>query len=247
MNPEEVGTGAGRSARLRIAAAAALAICLTVGSSPLLEAQPPANPMLAADTLSPRTPGLFQRRVLFSPDHPSSPLDATREIDLADVVIEIAPPSEVGLAAAYARRYGISNELSMQIIESAIAEGVDPGLAFRLIRVESVFRRDARGPAGALGLTQLMPATARSIDRSLRSEAQILDPETNLRTGLRYLRRMLDMYRGDVRLALLAYNRGETAVNRALKAGRDPENGYSKKVLTVSGSAYQGNGVARRR
>lgn len=160
------------------------------------------------------------------------------------IVIE-APPSQP--AGVYAGRYGISTDLAQSIIDTAVAEGVDPELAFRLIRVESVFRVRARGPAGALGLTQLMPATARSIDRSVRTEAQILEPSTNLRLGLRYLRSMIQQYDGDVRLGLLAYNRGMTAVNRALRAGRDPENGYSHKVLgTRGGTPYRGRGLLSR-
>ena len=163
------------------------------------------------------------------------------------VVVDIAPPPTSGQAAAYARRYRISAELAQTIVESAVAEGIDPELAFRLVRVESVFRTNARGPGGSLGLTQLMPSTARAIDRSLRTDAQILEPRTNLRTGFRYLRRLIERYKGDVRLGVLAYNRGETAVDRALRSGRDPENGYSPKVLgTVAADRrYTGKGVLR--
>lgn len=166
--------------------------------------------------------------------------------DSAAPPVEIAPPPEDGRAAAYAQRYRISKDLAMQIVQTALAEGIDPELAFRLIRVESVFRADARGPSGSLGLTQLMPSTARAIDRSLRTEAQILEPEANLRTGFRYLRRLIERYKGDVRLGVLAYNRGETAVDRALRAGRDPENGYSRKVLGNEANRYRGKGVVER-
>lgn len=165
-----------------------------------------------------------------------------------EVPVRIQPPPSHE-AAVYAARYRIAPDLAQSIIDAALAEGVDPELAFRLVRVESMFRVRARGPAGALGLTQLMPATARSIDRSLRTEAQILEPSTNLRLGLRYLRRMIEKYDGDLRLGLLAYNRGETAVNRALRVGRDPENGYSRKVLgtrTGGGEPYNGLGLLSR-
>ncbi|MEX2571490.1 MAG: transglycosylase SLT domain-containing protein [Gemmatimonadota bacterium] len=162
------------------------------------------------------------------------------------VPIETEAPPEQGRAAAYARRYGISQGLALQIIDTALREGLDPELGFRLVRVESVFRANARGPAGALGLTQLMPSTARALDRSLRTEAEILDPANNLRTGFRYLRTLIERYGGDVRLGVLAYNRGETAVNRALRAGRDPENGYSSKVLGSAPNQYTGSGLLRR-
>ena len=128
-------------------------------------------------------------------------------------------------------------------VVNAMAAGVDPDLAFRLIRVESVFKVRARGPQGALGLMQLMPGTARSLDRSLDSEGEIFEPDNNLRIGLRYLRQMIERY-DDVRLGLLAYNRGQTAVDRALRRGQDPENGYSHKVLGTRGSnPYEGPGL----
>lgn len=169
---------------------------------------------------------------------------STAGITVPEVVIE--PPSEEPRAAAYARRYNISRDLALDIVENALREGIDPELGFRLIRVESVFRVSARGPQGSLGLTQLMPGTARSIDRSLDTEREILDPERNLRTGFRYLRQMIERYK-DVRLGVLAYNRGETAVDRALRRGADPENGYSHKVLgTRSSNPYTGSGLVPR-
>lgn len=149
-------------------------------------------------------------------------------------------------AARFAKRYRISLDLAHKIVDAAVKEGVDPELGFRLVRVESLFKPNARGSAGALGLVQLMPGTARSVDRSLRTEEEILKPENNLRVGFRYLRQMIDRYRGDIRLGLLAYNRGETSVDRALKRGADPENGYSHKVLGTKGeNPYRGSGVAQ--
>lgn len=147
----------------------------------------------------------------------------------------------------YARRYEISPELARMIHEEARREGIDPELAFRLVRVESRFSPMARSRAGAMGLTQLMPGTARLFDRRMRSEEALLDPRSNLRVGFRYLRTLLERYEGDVRLALLAYNRGENAVDRALRSGRDPENGYSRRVLGTRGDdPYRGRGLADR-
>ncbi len=150
-------------------------------------------------------------------------------------------------ARTYAQRYGISRELAQRIINVAKAEGIDPELGFRLVRVESRFVTRAHGPGGSLGLTQLMPSTARSIDRTMNTEAEILDPQNNLRMGFRYLRTMIDRYKGDVRLGLLAYNRGEGAVDRSIRNGRDPENGYSHLVLgTRSTNPYRGQGVEKK-
>lgn len=162
---------------------------------------------------------------------------------LADSVAMSAPSAEP-IAAAYARRYDIPHDLALDITQHALEAGLDPELAFRLVRVESVFKVSARGRQGALGLTQLMPGTARSLDRSLDTEREILDRDNNLRIGFRYLREMIDRY-DDVRLGLLAYNRGQTSVDRALRRGADPENGYSHKVLGTRGSRpYNGTGLA---
>lgn len=169
--------------------------------------------------------------------------ESNDEIVVEEPAIVIEAPSEEPRAAAYARRYGISSELALDIVEHALAAGVDPELGFRLVRVESVFKVSARGPQGALGLTQLMPSTARSLDRQLDTVGEVLDPDANLRTGFRYLRQMIERY-DDVRLGLLAYNRGQTAVDRALRRGTDPENGYSHKVLGTRGSnPYRGPGI----
>lgn len=157
-----------------------------------------------------------------------------------------AESSEEQLVAIFADRYSISRDLAQTIVTTALAEGLDPDLAFRVVRVESVFSARARGPSGSLGLMQLMPGTARALDRTLRSEAEILEPRTNLRLGMRYLRGLIERYGGDVRLGLLAYNRGEGAVDRALRRGADPGNGYASKVLGGNGvNRYRGPGLLR--
>lgn len=195
------------------------------------------------DTIARRpAPRFLQQRLLFTPEYLNRLREISRRHETSAVEIEIMPPTH-GDALLFAERYGIEPALALMIFESAVQEGIDPELAFRLVRVESVFQPNARGPGGALGLVQLMPSTARSIDRSLRTEAQILEPKTNLRTGFRYLRTLIERYQGDVRLGVLAYNRGERAVDRAIRGGRDPENGYSAKVLGGSGNRYTGIGV----
>jgi hypothetical protein len=147
----------------------------------------------------------------------------------------------------YAERYRITPRLAAKIVAAAEAEGLDPDLGFRLIRVESAFRPTARGPHGALGLVQILPSTARRLDPAIRTNEQVFDPQTNLRLGFRYLRAHIDRFGGDVRLALLAYNRGEGTVRRALREGRDPENGYSHRVLGTRGSdPYRGPGLTNR-
>lgn len=148
--------------------------------------------------------------------------------------------------ARFAGRYSIATELAAKIFAIATAEGIDPDLAFRLVYTESRFKTRARGPRGALGLAQLMPSTARALDPSLRNEAAILDPDANLRVGFRYLRRLIHLFNGDVRLGLLAYNRGEGTVSRVLRQGKDPENGYSRRVLGQGDRKYEGLGLIPR-
>jgi soluble lytic murein transglycosylase-like protein len=128
-------------------------------------------------------------------------------------------------------RYRIPADLAADIYDIALSEGIDPSLAFRLVRIESGFVQRAVSPVGAVGLAQLMPRTAFGLDPSL-SYADLFDRKTNLRLGFRYLRQMIEKYDGDLRLALLAYNRGPGTVDMVLDEGRDPGNGYASAVIT---------------
>lgn len=89
---------------------------------------------------------------------------------------------------------------------------LDPTLVAALMYVESRYRPDARSPKGALGLMQLMPATAARY--GVRSAADLLDPRTNIDVGVRHLRTLHDRYDGRLALMLAAYNAGEGAVER---------------------------------
>jgi soluble lytic murein transglycosylase-like protein len=125
--------------------------------------------------------------------------------------------------------YSLSSDLAQSITEAAVENGIDLDIAFGLVRAESSFRNTATSPVGAVGLTQLMPATARWIQPGV-SRSALRDPETNLKVGFKYLRYLLEKYEGDENLALLAYNRGPGTVDRALKRGRNPDNGYADFV-----------------
>jgi hypothetical protein len=109
-------------------------------------------------------------------------------------------------------RHRIPADLAAAIYDAARREGIDPRIGFSLIRVESGFTRTAVSHMGAIGYTQVMPATAFWLEPGLRRE-DLFDRDTNLRLGFRYLRMMIDQYEGDMRLALLAYNRGPTRVD----------------------------------
>lgn len=164
----------------------------------------------------------------------------------------VAPPVDSAelLVREMADRYHITGTMARMVHDAAVEEGLDPELAFRLVRVESVFDPDAIGAGGATGLVQMMPGTARSLDPDVDTRRELIEPRTNMRLGFGYLRDMIERYEehGDdaVRLGVLAYNRGEVAVDRALRRGADPENGYGRRILgprAHGGEEYSGDGI----
>ena len=132
---------------------------------------------------------------------------------------------------AYSTAYGIPADLAGAIFDHAITEGIDPALAFRLVKVESNFRPNARSRAKAIGYTQLKLGTARHYEPWV-TEKDLRTRDVNLRIGFRFLRDLMRQYDGNEHLALLAYNRGPARVNEYLEAGGDPDNGYPASVLT---------------
>lgn len=130
----------------------------------------------------------------------------------------------------FSSEFRIPADRATMIYDIALAEDINPDLAFNLVRVESGFRRTAVSSAGAIGYTQLRPSTARWLDPSVNTQ-DLFKAETNLHLGFRYFRYLLDEYNGDTRMALLAYNRGPTRVGRLLTRGIDPANGYAKAVM----------------
>ena len=161
-------------------------------------------------------------------------LDAARgELHLAQAQLDRA-----NQILSYSSRYRISADIAASIYDIALAEGLEPDLAFRLVRVESQFNEKATSPVGAIGLTQLMPATAGYFQKGV-TKKQLYDRETNLRIGFRYLRTLITEHDGNLKLALLVYNRGPAAVSRARAAGLDPANGYDRMVA----GGYRGSGV----
>lgn len=128
-------------------------------------------------------------------------------------------------------RYNIDRDLAEDIYNIAVEEGIDPDVAFGLVNTESSFDHRAISHVGARGLTQVMPRTAKWLRPGTTAE-DLFDRTLNLRLGFSYLRDLIDKYDGDLKLALLAYNRGPGTVDRVLAQGGDPDNGYADKVLS---------------
>jgi soluble lytic murein transglycosylase-like protein len=161
-------------------------------------------------------------------------LDSTRgELELVRTQLERATR-----VIGYSSQYKISADLAGSIVDVASAEGIDPELAFRLVKLESDFNVRATSPVGAVGLTQVMPATARFYEKGISREG-LYEPTTNLRVGFRYLRGLVKEYHGDMKLALLVYNRGPVAVEKARTDGDNPSNGYDRIVT----KGYRGKGT----
>jgi soluble lytic murein transglycosylase-like protein len=150
-----------------------------------------------------------------------------RQGELSLVRLEI---NRLNAIVEHSRRYQIPGDLAASIYDIAISEGIDPKIAFALVSVESDFLQNAVSHKGAVGLTQMMPATAKILDPSL-VYSDLFNHETNLRLGFRFLREMLRYYDGDLNLALTAYNRGPARVDEIRRAGGDPNNGYARAVL----------------
>lgn len=166
------------------------------------------------------------------PEPEIDPVIQRIELKLDSLEVELKGiKQELARVVSYADQYDISTPLAGMIYRTAKQVGIDPDIAFSLVWVESRFNPRAVSHAGAIGLAQVMPATAQILQPGITRE-ELFDPETNLRLGFRYLRDMLQKYDGDVRLALLAYNRGPGTVDRVLAMGQDPNNGYADWVLT---------------
>lgn len=109
-------------------------------------------------------------------------------------------------------RWRHKSKFSPLIARIARQASISVHLLHAVIQAESAYNPNAKSPAGARGLMQLMPATAKRY-----GVTDILDPEQNIRGGARYLRDLLKLFNNNMRLAVAAYNAGEGAV---LKYGR---------------------------
>lgn len=123
--------------------------------------------------------------------------------------------------------------------EASVAHDIDYELLQALIATESGFNTHAVSPKGAVGLMQLMPPTAQRYgvraDKNSPIEKKLTDPKTNIVAGSRYLRYLIDLFPGQLELAVAAYNAGEGAVQRyGNKIPNYPETkNYVKTVMQL--------------
>lgn len=125
-----------------------------------------------------------------------------------------------------------------EITAAATKYGLDPALLAGLVKQESGFNPTARSGAGAVGLTQLMPATARGL-----GVTDPTDPVQALEGGAKYLRQQLDRFGGDERLALAAYNAGPGAVQRFGGVPPYAETQNYVKTVLANRDAYAAAGL----
>jgi hypothetical protein len=147
---------------------------------------------------------------------------------------DYAPPPPVETLLVEARSPQAPPRPFAAIIDAAsVRHGVDAELLFALIEVESSYRPDAVSAKGAMGLMQLMPATAQQY-----AVADPYDPSDNVEAGTQHLRSLLDRY--DVDSALAAYNAGEGSVRRFGGVPPFPETRrYVTKILALADAEHE--------
>jgi soluble lytic murein transglycosylase-like protein len=130
----------------------------------------------------------------------SPKIEAAKPKRLVHLTSQIINPSLGGFTTG-------NSDVDNYIVESGKRNAVDPLLLYSIMHQESSFKPRAMSNKGARGLMQLMPGTA-----SRFGVSNIWDPRQNIEGGARYMRFLLDMFSGDVQLALAGYNAGEGAV-----------------------------------
>jgi len=142
------------------------------------------------------------------------------------------PEPEVEAATAAVPVQAVTEVPYGAIIDKFAAEqGVDAKLVRALVQVESAYQPRARSPKGAMGLMQLMPATARQY-----GVADPYDPTSNIEAGIKHLKSLLQRFPKSIALALAAYNAGEAAVLRfnAIPPYAETRN-YVSRILSLAG------------
>jgi hypothetical protein len=146
-----------------------------------------------------------------------------------DVVTPTALPVAMGLMKTAGLR---DTAYADMISTTAETYGVDPVLVQALIQVESNYNPRSRSAKGAMGLMQLMPSVAK--EYRVRNA---YDPASNIDAGVRKLKSLIESAKGDLSLALAAYNAGEAAVSKfgGVPPYRETQN-YVSRILSLVGA-----------
>ncbi|MFQ5535561.1 MAG: transglycosylase SLT domain-containing protein [Sphingomonadales bacterium] len=176
------------------------------------------------------------------------------------LLVKVGEPRDRNLLAQHLRDTG-RPDLALMVARASASEGIAMAdhnyptralaptlsatgpLLHGVIRQESGFYPEAKSPAGALGLMQLMPytafQTARGMKLAYNKNRLLSDPAYNTQIGTGYLTGLLERYRGSYILALAAYNAGPNAVNRWLRTFGDPRNGVTDPVDWIEMIPYR--------
>lgn len=170
-----------------------------------------------------------------------APAEATPVAPVAPVAKEsaIADPDERAvLAYLRSRHTGMSRHDECNVARAVVREAhrydFDPALVLAVITVESGGYNLAVSHVGAMGLMQLLPATAEELadklDLDWRGPDSLFDPVLNVKLGTAYIKLLTDRY-GDVSTALAAYNWGPGRIDRHIRKGWDVPSRYAKRVM----------------